>query len=104
MKLSALQQSPNLLLNALQSASATMVAASTSITDPLPQSVFTDTGTVGAPVGGNLTLFTVPSTALYGRGEFYTFDTGVVSAFFVVFAILPTGTMVVNWSSYLFFN
>lgn len=97
MKLSALQQSPNLLLNALQSAASTMVASSTSITDPLPQSAFSDSGTVGATLGGNITLLAVASTGLYSKGDFFTFEAGVNSNAFVISAIVQPTVLIVQW-------
>jgi len=97
MKLSALQQSPNLLLNALQAASSTMVAASTSITDPLPQSTMADPGTVGPSFGGNITALAVASTASYKVGEFYVFDAGINSSAFIIFAMIQPTMIVAEW-------
>lgn len=97
MKLSDLQQSPNLLLDALQNASGTMVASATSITDPLPQTLFSDSATVTANLGPTISLMTVADTTLYKRGSVYTFTyTGVTNAM-IPFAIVQPSTVVVNW-------
>lgn len=67
MKLSALQQSPNTIIDALQKASGTMVADVTSIPDPLPQvPVFSQAATVGASVATELTVTNADAFDLSG--------------------------------------
>lgn len=98
MKLSALQQSPNLLLNTLQSAAGTMLADSTSITDKLPQSDFSDTATVTATFGLEICAFSVADSSIYTQGSTYTFVVGGVSRFGAVYQLVPTTMVVVVWT------
>lgn len=98
MKLSALQQSPNLLLSTLQSAAGTMLADATSITDRLPQSNFSDTATVTATFGLEICIFSVANTSIYTQASTYTFVVNGVSRFGAVFSLIPTNMVVVIWT------